>query len=267
MTDQQAINSNGVLQFSRQPVTTLPIETVDPAHAVFDLAAVGSHLLNLNLPVNIIRQQGKIGILNTEARAPAPENQTGSQLLISVPPMPIENLGDAGFKKTYGVRCAYYAGAMANGIASTDMEIALGKAGLLASFGSAGMLASQIEDAVRQVQTALPHGPYAFNLLHSPNEESLERNAVEVYLKLGVKVVEAAAYIDLTPSLVYYRAAGLSLSPNGEIHIDNRIIAKVSRREVAAKFMQPAPENLLSQLVAEGHITQQQAELASRVPV
>ena len=79
--------------------------------------------------------------------------------------------------------------------------------------------------------------------------------------------MEASAFIDLTPSIVYYRAAGLSLSETGNVLISNRVIAKLSRREVATKFMQPAPENILSQLVAEGRITSQQAELARLVPM
>ena len=128
-------------------------------------------------------------------------------------------LGDPGFKKTYGVRCAFYAGAMANGIASAEMVIALGKAGLMGSFGAAGMVRSKLEAAVDQIQSELPNGPYAFNLIHSPNEEALEQNAVEVYLQKGVHVVEASAFLDLTPSIVYYRAAGLSRSIRWQVEI------------------------------------------------
>jgi PfaD family protein len=80
-------------------------------------------------------------------------------------------------------------------------------------------------------------------------------------------VVEASAYLDLTASVLYYRTAGLSRAADGSVQIGNRIIAKLSRREVAARFMQPAPENLLTQLLNEGHITSQQAELARQVPV
>ena len=82
---------------------------------------------------------------------------------------------------------------MANGIASAEMVIALGKAGLMGSFGAAGLVRSKLEAVIDQIQSELPNGPYAFNLIHSPNEEALERNAVEVYLQKGVHVVEASA--------------------------------------------------------------------------
>ncbi|MBI3117779.1 MAG: hypothetical protein HYZ00_03775, partial [Candidatus Hydrogenedentes bacterium] len=37
-----------------------------------------------------------------------------------VPACPLELLGDAGFRRDHGLRYAYYAGAMANGIASVE---------------------------------------------------------------------------------------------------------------------------------------------------
>jgi PfaD family protein len=147
------------------------------------------------------------------------------------------------------------------------MVIALGKAGLLGSFGAAGLPPARLETAIQQIQAALPNGPYAFNLIHSPSEEALERRAVELYLRYGVSVVEASAFLDLTPHIVYYRAAGLSQADDGSLVIKNRVIAKLSRREVAAKFLQPAPPAMLAQLVQDGKITPLQAELAQKVPM
>jgi trans-AT polyketide synthase, acyltransferase and oxidoreductase domains len=105
------------------------------------------------------------------------------EVLMTSPALSTGQLGDPAFMATYGTRYAYYAGAMANGIASADMVIALGKEGYLGSFGSAGMVPPRLEEAIRKVQAALPNGPYAFNLIHSPNEESMERRAVELFLK------------------------------------------------------------------------------------
>ena len=99
----------------------------------------------------------------------------------------------------------------------------------MGSFGAAGMVRSKLEATVDQIQSELPNGPYAFNLIHSPNEEALERNAVEVYLQKGVHVVEASAYLDLTPSIVYYRAAGLKQNCRWQCRYTNRVIAKLSR--------------------------------------
>jgi len=184
-----------------------------------------------------------------------------------LPALPPENLGDPAFKSTYGTRYAYYAGAMANAIASEDMVIALGNAGLMGSFGAGGCLPARIESAIQKIQQALPNGPYAFNLLNSPLEPALEQRAVELYLKYHIPVIEASAYMDMTFGLVYYRAAGLSQAPDGSVAIQNRIIAKISRKEVAKRFLSPAPQDILNKLVEEGKITALQADLARRVPM
>ena len=165
------------------------------------------------------------------------------------------------------MRAAYYAGAMANAIASTQMVIALGKAGLMGAYGAGGVSPARIEEAIKEIQSALPDGPYAFNLLHSPFEPQIEQTTVDLYLRYGVRVVEAAAFIRLSESLVQYRAAGLSQDADGSVIIQNHIIAKLSRTEVATQFMQPAPEKMLDSLLAAGRITAEQAQLARLVPV
>jgi PfaD family protein len=184
-----------------------------------------------------------------------------------VPALRPEELGSAGFRRTYGTRYAYFAGAMANAIASEALVIALGKAGFMGVFGAAGCLPERVEAAIRRIQAELPDGPYAFNLIHSPYEPLLESGSCGLYLKYGVKAVEASAFLDLTSHIVYYRAAGLSLDAAGNPLVGNHVIAKVSRSEVAEKFMRPAPERLLSALVAQDRITPLQAELALKVPM
>jgi PfaD family protein len=226
--------------------------------------AVRAALLDLDAPLAVVQTPSGAGVAPITALSTDPG---GLKVLGLLPPAPLESLGDPAFRACYGLRAAYSTGAMAHGIASEAMIVALGKAGLLGSFGAAGMLPAKLEEAIRRIQAALPNGPYAINLIHSPHEEAMERGAVELFLRYGVRVVEASAFLDLTPSIVEYRAAGLSQGPDGQVVSANHVIAKLSRREVAAKFMSPAPEALLNALVQEGRITPQQAELARRVPM
>ncbi len=195
-----------------------------------------------------------------------PHNVKAHRLAYS-PALPLVSLGDSSFMKTYGTRFAYYSGAMANAISSVEMVVALGKAGLMGSYGSAGVSPERIEAAIKSIQAALPNGPYAVNLINSPNEPALERRLVDLYIKLGVTVVEASAYMGLTYGLIHYRVAGLSLDSDGSVNIKNRIIAKISRKEVARRFMEPAPEDMLTQLITDGKITAEQAQLAKLVPM
>ena len=177
------------------------------------------------------------------------------------------NLVILNFLRFHGVKYAYKTGAMANGIASEELVIAMGQAGLIGSFGAAGLVPARVKAAIEQIQAALPNGPAAYNLIHSPNEENLERSAVELFLQHNVTTVEAVCLFGINATLVRYRAAGLSVDAAGNIQIKNKVIAKISRREVATKFMQPAPERILQPLVAQGLITAEQAQLAQQVPM
>jgi len=178
-----------------------------------------------------------------------------------------EKLGDPEFLREHGVRYAYATGAMANGIASVELVEAGAKAGLLSFFGSAGLAPDRVEAAVDRLQTSLGSRPYGVNLIHSPNEPALEAAICDLLLRRGVTLVEASAFMGLTPSIVRYRLHGVHRGSDGRAIAPNKIVAKVSRSEVAEKFLSPAPEALLTEMVASGLITAEQAALAKEVPM
>ena len=93
-------------------------------------------LLELDQPIWVIEQQGNIGLVTGGKPCLA---GAGPQVMGMAPALTMNMLGDPSFCKTYGTRYAYCAGAMANGISSEEMVIALGKAGLMGSFGAGGV--------------------------------------------------------------------------------------------------------------------------------
>lgn len=242
---------------------------IGPCSAVTtDRETIVGRLRDLSAPLYVLRVGDRLGVSCEGAPAPGRDRAAeGLPLVAMAYPATPARLGDAGFRRTYGVRLAYMAGSMANGIASEDLVIALGRGGMLGSFGAAGLVPQRIEAAIDRLQRALPDGRFACNLIHSPAEEAIERATVELYLRRGVRTVEASAFLDLTPHVVRYRVAGLALDPHGGIVARNRVIAKVSRREVADKFLSAAPAPLLSALREQGLISDLQARLAERVPL
>jgi PfaD family protein len=90
---------------------------------------------------------------------------------------------------------------------------------------------------------------------------------VDLYLAKGIRLVSASAYLDLTTPLVQYRVHGIHRTNQGKIVCPNRIIAKVSREEVARKFFSPPAEKHLQRLLEQGKITTEQASLARQVPM
>ncbi len=191
----------------------------------------------------------------------------GYPILAYAPALPLQHLGDPSFCADHNLRFPYMTGAMANGIASTEVVLAAARAGLLGSFGAAGLRVPQIEAAIDRLQSELVDLPFCFNLIHSPNESAHEAAVVDLYLRRGIHLVEAAAFLDLTLPAVLYRVHGIHRGPDGEVVTPNRIIAKVSRQEVATKWFSPPPARMLAELVAAGRITQEQAEMAGEIPM
>lgn len=178
-----------------------------------------------------------------------------------------QHLGDDQFCKDHGLRYPYVGGSMAKGISSVAMVKALGRQGMLGFFGSAGLSMEQVELAADQLQKDGENTPFGFNLIHSPTEPELEKALVEFYLKRQIRLIEASAFLGLTLPVVRYRTAGICRSTDGRVVAPNKIIAKISREEVAARFMSPPPEKLLKQLVESGDLTQEQARMASEIPM
>jgi PfaD family protein len=149
------------------------------------------------------------------------------------------------------------------------MVIAAAKAGMLGFFGAAGLMPNLIEQNVQIIKTELKDLDigWGVNLIHSPQELHLEEAAVDIYLKHNVRCVSASAFMSLSPAIVRYAYHGLKLDATGNIVRPNRVLAKISRLEVAQKFMAPAPTALLEQLVQAGKLSEEEARLAAYLPI
>jgi len=187
----------------------------------------------------------------------------------SLPPLYPEWLGDRGFAETHGLRFPYVAGAMANGIATTRMVVELAKAGCLSFFGAAGLSKGRVEAAITELQDALDPSalPWGVNLIHSPAEPAHEEAIAELLIGRGVRCVEASAYMALTPAIVRYAATGLRRDSSGAVIRHHRVLAKVSREEVARRFLEPMPMSLLTGLQSRGQLSALEVELAATLPL
>ena len=187
---------------------------------------------------------------------------------VQVPACTYANLGDASFLKAYNCKLPLYTGAMAKGIASAELVVAAGKAGILASLGAGGLPLALVEKALDHIQSNLSNGePYAVNLIHSPFDDGLEKGCVDLLLRRGVRAVEASAFMSLTPHVVRYRVSGLKRGPNGKVICMNKILFKVSRTELAEMALRPPPQAILNKLLKTGAITREQAEMSQEVPM
>ncbi len=249
--------------------------TADAIAPAFTQDELASAVQRVREPVHVVRDAATgrlgVGLGGRATQATAGSEPPALELVATLPAMYPEWLGDRSFCETHGVRFPYVAGAMANGIATAELVIEMARAGMLAFFGAAGLRAERVEENIDRIEEALGTGPAAptwgSNLIHSPSEPALEDEVVDLYLRRGVTRVSASAYMQLTPMIVRYAVTGLTEDASGRIQRRNHVFAKISRTEVARRFMAPAPAEMLRDLAAAGRITADEARLGARVPV
>lgn len=221
-------------------------------------------LRKIEQPLFLIEQAGQMTALpTTELDESIAKNSIKGMIAACA----LESLGDRNFCREHGIRFPYVGGSMAKGISSVAMVKAFGHAGMLGFFGSAGLALEQVEEAIDQLQAEGDGFPFGVNLIHSPNEPELEKALIELYLRKQVRLVEASAFLALTLPIVRYRTHGIHRDASGRIVAPNRVIAKISREEVAARFLAPPAEKFLQQLVDAGDLSPAQAELARQIPM
>jgi PfaD family protein len=246
-----------------------------PAFKQADLLAVAPQLRSL---AHVVQDpaSGALGVAQGGLFMPqgmqAPGGAPAWPVLATLPPIYPEWLGDRSFCEIHAVRFPYVSGAMANGIASTRLVIAMARAGFLAFFGAAGLGPATVEQALHELESELGTADtgglsWGANLIHSPNEPAIEARLADLYIRRGVRRVSAAAYMRLTPHLVRYAYTGLGVGPGGRIRRLNYVFAKISRPEVARHFLEPAPAEMLDALVAAGKLTAEEGQLARQLPV
>lgn len=235
----------------------------------WDAEAFRRALAELRRPVFVVLDEGRYGVTHEAVAYLGTQVAEGGALPLAgfVAPLLPEQLGDASFCADHGIGYAYMTGSMANGIASVELVEAVSRAGMLGSYGAAGKTVSQVAEAVARLKASLGDRPFGCNLIHSPNEPATEAGVVELYLREGIRLVEASAYLDLTLPVVRYRVHGIHRDANGRVVAPQSIIAKASRIEVATKWFSPPPEALVAKLVRSGDITAEQAELARQIPM
>ena len=231
----------------------------------WNLTSITEVVRQFRLPAQIVHDQvsGTLGATLDSAAPPSDCTVIGT-----LPALYPEWLGGRSFNEAHGVRFAYVLGEMARGIASTALVIAAGRAGMIGFFGAGGLPLPKVEAAIDEITRELSAGqPWGCNLIHSPNEPEIESGLVDLLLRRQVRRVCASAFMSLQSTVVRYAFSGATRRADGSVDRPNHLFIKLSRPEVARQFLAPAPAAMLRDLVAAGHLTAAEAEIASSLPV
>lgn len=215
----------------------------------------------LNIEDNIVETKpvNEVENINTQIHKDSnKENKTNKNVAY--------NLGSQDFMKTFGLKYPYVIGGMYKGVSSADMVIRASKGGLLGFFGTGGVSINNIEENLKKIQQNLSSNePYGVNFLHHLDER-IEEQLINLLLNYDIKVIEASAFISITPALALYKIKGLK-KQGEQIISTHHVIGKISRPEVAEAFLSPIRENIIEKLLHDGKITSEEASMAKNVPV
>ena len=165
-------------------------------------------------------------------------------------------LGAESFRERYRLGHTCVAGSMYGGVSGLDLLARLTKAGGMGFYGAGGLTLAEVEDGLGKVVAELGRdNPFGVNLPYHPADPARELALVDLYLRLGVTVIEASGFLELTPALVKFRLKGGS------------VLAKVSRTDLAEQLLSPAPADVVRHLVDHGQLTADEADRAAALPV
>ncbi|WP_055546113.1 ACP S-malonyltransferase [Streptomyces kanamyceticus] len=165
-------------------------------------------------------------------------------------------LGAGTFCERYGLRYAYLAGSMYGGVSGPGLLTRLAKAGGMGFLGTGGLSLPEIETGLDAVRADLgADGAYGANLLHQHADPERESALVDLFLRKGVRTIEASGFLRITPALVKYRLSGA------------RVLAKVSSTDMAAAFLAPAPRPIVQALIDSGQVSERDAARFADLPL
>ncbi|WP_432069336.1 ACP S-malonyltransferase [Streptomyces sp. AA1529] len=197
----------------------------------------------------------------TTAPAPAPAPPTGEPAPAApaagaeqhpAPAVTADGLGARSFRERYGLLRAYAVGSMHGGVSGPELLRATAKAGLLGFLGTGGLTRGELEGRLRELE---PQAAVGANLGYRHGAPEREAELVDQLLRHGVDLVEASGFPVLTEDLVRFRLKG------------GRVLAKVSRTDMAAAFLAPPPERLVARLLDAGAVTAAEAAAAASRPM
>lgn len=226
-------------------------------------------LMHVNKPIFAVQDHDAIQFISKDNDFFTRAGADGSPYHIKAfaPAVRPETLGDEQFKRRHSLRYPYIAGAMANGITSAAMVKTMAENGMIGFLGAGGLSIEKIEENILELKRTVTDKPYGFNLIHSLGDPAHEMATVDLYLKHKIHRISAAAFMRMTPALVYYRIKGIYEDDQGHIITPNHVIAKVSRIEIARHFFSPPPEKLVTLLLDQGLISSREAALSQYIPM
>ncbi len=155
---------------------------------------------------------------------------------------------------------------MARAIASKELVVRLGRAGMMGFLGTAGLAPGEIRDSLRFIQSELAHGEaYGMNLICNLERPETELDMVSICLSRFTRVELGLHGDNARTGLVPARRT--QAGRPGKIVRDPQVMAKLSLTEVAETFYESGSRADCFSIAGKQVGYAEQADLAREVPM
>ncbi|MBT5415698.1 MAG: ACP S-malonyltransferase, partial [Rhodospirillaceae bacterium] len=172
------------------------------------------------------------------------------------------DLGLAAFRTRFGVAEAIVVGGMGYGVGGPALVEQLARAGFLAFLGADGLSDEEARAQIGALRDRLGNSVLGVNVRGGAGRDGAVEARLDLLMTLGVDCVEIGGFYQVERALVRYRLAGAARGTDGAVVAPNRILAKVTRPETAEAFLSPPPPALVADLLKDGRIDAEAADLA-----
>lgn len=180
----------------------------------------------------------------------------------------VVSIGDREFCEDYNISYPYAVGSMHKGISSPQLVAKMAQNGFLSFLGTGSLELKEVEKIIVETKQLVREGQaFGCNFAANIHDSYKEEEIMDLFLKHNICSIEASGFWTISPSLLKFRAKGLSRSETGEILIKNKILIKLSRVETAMEFLSVPPHPLIDQLFKEGQITFDEVSMIKQVPL
>ena len=183
-----------------------------------------------------------------------------------IPAQDVSNLGSPAFQEAHDLSASYGVSPFERGVCSEEMVAQLLNKRYLAFLPTDFETVDDIRMKIKTLREGTLKNPglgYRFHVHNSVYEE--ERFMVA--LDEDIRRVYVSHYLRPTKAMVHYRVKGMNKDSQGRIVAPHSLFARVSEASVALHFATPPSMDILNELVAEGRITKEEAELGAKMPV
>jgi PfaD family protein len=176
-------------------------------------------------------------------------------------------LGSSQFKEAHQLKFAYGVTPFEREVCTVDMVSKLLCDGYLAFAPTDFLTIDEISEKICQLRQGADSKAIGLGYRFHAYNNDYEQKRMALAIEEDISRIYISGYLRASKSMIHYRVKGMKKRPDGAIEVPHSIFARVTDSAIALYFASPPPADILDELLSEGLITSEEADLGSKMPI